>query len=143
MQHNRCECHDCTQARAKERDPFYPLPNIPIPQELQRSPVCAMPCCRPGYVGDCFCTHGRGIKELEFQLTQARDEIERLNNQTNYCLQCESYAKDRDRLKAENERMRGLLKDIDMAVVPMAGAEKLYQRIQDAIKAAMREGEGR
>lgn len=57
--HPRCECHECTQARAKEHDTFYgysPL-NPLLGNEI--SGTCPLPCCQPGYVGDCFCNHRR------------------------------------------------------------------------------------
>lgn len=58
--HVKCECHDCTQARTREKNPFQPL--FP-PGTLNPTYVnpwnCSASCCQPGYIGDCFCTHRR------------------------------------------------------------------------------------
>ncbi len=54
-QRSRCECHDCTQQRARE---WYG--QLGGNQNYQWQPnQCPLPCCQPGYMGDCFCTHGR------------------------------------------------------------------------------------
>ena len=59
--HPRCECHDCTQARAREHS-YLPQPAQQWNPNINPGFIiggCNSPCCRPGYVGDCFCTHGR------------------------------------------------------------------------------------
>jgi hypothetical protein len=58
-QRQRCECHDCTQARAREH-PFLPAKDWPVEFRKFSNPWnCSSPCCQHGYIGDCACTHGR------------------------------------------------------------------------------------
>ncbi len=55
LNHPKCECHQCTWLRANQFERQY----IPPPVITDRREDCSAPCCQPGYVGDCYCTHGR------------------------------------------------------------------------------------
>jgi hypothetical protein len=60
MNQERCECHDCTQVRARERDSLQQY--APTPTFYTNLAACTAPCCKQGYIGytgTCLCNHGR------------------------------------------------------------------------------------